>query len=164
MLVDAQAPSGQNEGTGKPKMLANLIKAAAGAFMALAMAALPLAAQVPSSEKNHESSQSARGPAAPLNQESSVLKIVKLKGSIAKVDLDRRTITIASKKKKDGEVELSFSQPKGREQIDASKKAAKLLGKKTLELEELKPGATVELSYYTSLMQVMDLVVDQPAR
>lgn len=145
-------------------MLTNLTRLVAGLCIALGMVAWPAAAQVPSSEKNLESNQASRGPSAPLNRQSSVLDIVKLKGSIAEVDLERRTITVAGKKKRDREVELSFSQPTGKEQIDVSKKAAKLLGKKNLKLEELKPGSTVELSYYTSLMQVMDLVVEQPAR
>lgn len=145
-------------------MLMNLTRLVGGVCMVLAMGAWPAGAQVPSSERNHESNQASRGPAAPLNRQGSVLAIVKLKGSIAKVDLERRTITVAVKKKKDREIELAFSQPAGKEQIDVSKKAAKLLGKKNLELEELKPGSTVHLRYYTSLMQVMDLVVEQLAR
>jgi hypothetical protein len=44
-----------------------------------------------------------------------------------------------------------------------AKKAAKRLGKKDIELEELKPGASVRLQYYPSLQQVMELIVDQPA-
>ena len=123
-------------------------------------ASLSLFAQRTSSEKNHETDTVSRGPAAPLNRQGSVLDIVKLKGSIGKVDLERRTITIVSKKNKGGDVELSFSQPAGREQIDVSKKAAKLLGKKNMELEELKPGSAVKLRYYSSLMQVMDLTVE----
>ncbi len=123
-------------------------------------ASLPLFAQRTSSEKNHETDTVSRGPAAPLNRQGSVLDIVKLKGSIGKVDLEQRTITIVSKKNKGGDIELSFSQPAGREQIDVSKKAAKLLGKKNLELEELKPGSTVKLRYYSSLMQVMELIVE----
>ena len=144
-------------------MPANPTKAIAGLAVALVLAVSPATAQVLSSEKNHETDKVGRGPAAPLSRERSVLKIIKLKGSITKVDLERRTITVASKKKKEPDIELSFSQPAGKEQIDISKKAAKRLGSKNLELEEVKPGSTVQVSYYNSLMQVMDLVVEHPA-
>ena len=133
-------------------------------FIALALLSLPLLGQRTSSEKNLETDSVSRGPAAPLNHEDFVLKIVKLKGSIGKIDLEKRTIIVVPKKKKEGDLELAFSQPEGKEQIDVSKKAAKRLGKKTLELEELKPGSTVQLSYYPTLMQLMDLTVEQLAR
>ena len=67
-----------------------------------------------------------------INKPTSVLKVVKVKGILDKIDLKKRTVTIIPDKKKDG-VELTFSQPSGREQIKASKKAAKLLGRKKVD-------------------------------
>ena len=55
---------------------------------------------------------------------------------------------------------LSFAQPSGREQIKTSKKAMKALGKRKLLLEEVKVGAKVETRYYTTLGQMMELIVD----
>lgn len=130
---------------------------------ALALSVQPLAAQRPSSERNLETDTAGRGPAAPLNHDEGVLDVVKLKGKVGKVDLDKRTITIVSKKKKQGEIELTFSQPRGREQIKLSKKAAKILGKKGLELEEVQPGSEVRLQYYPGLGQVMELIIEKPA-
>ena len=96
----------------------------------------------------------------PINKPISVLKIVKVKGVLHKVDLEKRTVTIISQKQKDG-LELTFPQPSGREQIKASKKAAKLLGRKKLTLEELKTGSKVKLQYYPLLGQVMELIIDR---
>ena len=58
-------------------------------------------------------------------------------------------------------MELTFPQPSGREQIKASKKTAKLLGRKKLTLEELKTGSKVQLQYYPLLGQVMELIIDR---
>ena len=127
------------------------------------VAVSPVAAQRPSSEKNLENSGVSRGPAAPLNRQDAVLTVVKVKGSIGDVDLEKRSVTIVPDGKKAGKVELTFPQPSGREQIKVSKKAAKRLGKKDIELEELKPGTSVKLQYYPSLQQVMELIVEQPA-
>jgi hypothetical protein len=127
------------------------------------VAVAPLAGQRPSSEKNLENSGVSRGPSAPLNRQEAVLKVVKVKGSISNVDLEKRSVTIVPDGKKADNVELTFPQPSGREQIKVSKKAAKRLGKKDIELEELKPGTSVRLRYYPSLQQVMELIVDQPA-
>ena len=57
---------------------------------------------------------------------------------------------------------VSFSQPRGREQIKLSKKAAKAIGKKVLELEELQPGSKVSLQYYPGLGQLMELIIEKP--
>ena len=100
------------------------------------------------------------GEHAPINRPTSVLKVVKVKGVLDKVDLEKRTVTIVPLKKKDA-LELTFPQPSGREQIKASKKAAKLLGRKKLALEELKTGSKVQLQYYPLLDQVMELIIDQ---
>ena len=96
----------------------------------------------------------------PINKPTSVLKIVKVKGVLDKIDLKKRTVTIVPLKQKDG-LELTFPQPSGREQIKASKKAAKLLGRKKLTLEELKTGSKVQLQYYPLLGQVMKLIIDR---
>ena len=96
----------------------------------------------------------------PINKPTSVLKIVKVKGVLDKIDLKKRTVTIVPLKQKDG-LELTFPQPSGREQIKASKKAAKLLGRKKLTLEELKTGSKVQLQYYPLLGQVMELIIDR---
>ncbi len=96
----------------------------------------------------------------PINKPTSVLKIVKVKGVLDKIDLEKRTVTIVPLKKKDG-LELTFAQPSGREQIKASKKTAKLLGKKKLALEELKTGSRVQLQYYPLLGQVMELIIER---
>ena len=100
------------------------------------------------------------GEHAPINRPTSVLKVVKVKGILDKIDLEKRTVTIVPLKKKDA-LELTFPQPSGREQIKASKKAAKLLGRKKLALEELKTGSKVQLQYYPLLDQVMELIIDQ---
>lgn len=89
-----------------------------------------------------------------------VLDIVKVKGIVTKVDLEKRSVTIESSKDEEP-IELTFPQPQGREQIKTSKKTAKLLGKKKLLLEELTVGSRVQLQYYSMLEQVADLVVDE---
>ena len=74
------------------------------------------------------------------------------------------TVTISSKKF-DEPVDLTFPQPRGREQVKVSKKVSKQLGKSKLtleELEELKKGAKVSLQYYPMLGQVMELVIEEP--
>jgi hypothetical protein len=60
---------------------------------------------------------------------------------------------------------LTFPQPRGREQVKASKKMSKQLGKSKLTLEdldELKEGAKISLQYYPMLDQVMELVIEEP--
>jgi hypothetical protein len=89
-----------------------------------------------------------------------VLKIDKLEGVVQSIDLKARTVTIDPEGKAQP-LQLTFAQPSGREQIKTSKKAMKALGKKKLLLEELKVGAKVELRYYTTLGQMMELIVEQ---
>ena len=127
------------------------------------IAALPLAAQktstTPTGDKVRTTERYTGEHKTPINRPVSVLKIVKVKGVLHKVDLEKRTVTIISQKQKDG-LELTFPQPSGREQIKASKKAAKILGRKKLTLEELKTGSKVQLRYYPLLGQVMELIID----
>jgi hypothetical protein len=104
-----------------------------------------------------------RAPDAPLDVPESVLKVVKVKGAVERVDLAKRTVTIVPEKKNAEALELSFPQPSGREQIKVSNKAEKILGKKKLDLEELKAGSKVVLEYYPALQQVMSLTVEKPA-
>ena len=116
---------------------------------------------VPAMDKTRNSND--RAPKTPIDVPDAVLKVVKLKGTVGKVDLAKRTVTIASEKKEDPDLELTFSQPSGREQIKVSKKAEKLLGKKKLDLEELKSGAKVIVEYYPALQQVMSLTIEKPS-
>jgi hypothetical protein len=97
---------------------------------------------------------------APITNPGSVLDIIKLKGTLAKIDLKERTVTISPEKKEAADLVLSFPQPKGREQIRVSKKAEKQLGKKKLALEELKTGSKLILEYYPALQQVMSLTIE----
>ena len=129
-------------------------------------AALPAVGQFTSTTSSSEKTRAdpyLDDKGAPLDQPTSPLKIVKLKGVIEKVDLKKRTVTIAVAKKKKGSIELGFPQPNGLEQVKTSKKTFKMLGKKKLALEELKTGSKVRLQYYPLLEQVAELIVEQPA-
>ncbi len=88
----------------------------------------------------------------------SVLKIVKGKGTVTSVDLQKRTVFLSLGKSKS--IELSFSQPPGREQLKAGKKAVKRIGKNRIRLEELQPGAKVRVQYYPLLSQLLEVVID----
>jgi hypothetical protein len=110
------------------------------------------------------STESRPGPSSPLYVPDSPLDVVKVKGTLDKVDLEKRTVTISSKKF-DKPFDLTFPQPRGREQVKASKKMSKQLGKSKLTLEdldELKEGAKISLQYYPMLDQVMELVIEEP--
>ena len=129
----------------------------------LALTSWVLPAQELSSEKNFETNRAGRGPAVPLSHDKGVIEIRKVKGTVGKVDLELRTITIVTGKKKIGDLVLSFSQPEGREQIKVSSKAAKLLGKKNMKLEEVRPGSKVKIQYYPSMGQFLELIIEKPA-
>lgn len=88
-----------------------------------------------------------------------VLDVEKLSGTISKVDLAARTISVQTKKGAPDLV-LTFSQPEGREQIKLSKKAEKKLGKKRLRLDEVALGSEAQIRYYPMLGQIMELTVD----
>ncbi len=103
-------------------------------------------------------SDNSAGEALEGTRPNSVLKVVKLKGTVKSIDLQKRTVTIASSKGQP--LELAFSQPAGREQLKAGKKALKRLGKKRIRLEELESGAKVKAQYYPVLAQLMELVVE----
>ena len=109
-----------------------------------------------SSKTRPESNENAQGNV--LGQKpDKVLHIEKVKGVIKSVDLQRRLITVDHKGQA---LELAFAQPNGREQIKTSKKIFKETGDKKLNLEDLKPGAKVQLQYYTALGQMLELVVE----
>ena len=88
----------------------------------------------------------------------SVLKIVKDRGSVTSVDLEKRTVLLSLSKSKS--IELAFSQPPGREQLKAGKKAVKRIGKNRIRLEELQPGTKVRVQYYPLLSQLLEVVID----
>ena len=87
-----------------------------------------------------------------------VLAVVKAKGTVTAVDLQKRTVNLALAKA--GALELSFAQPPGREQVKAGKRAAKRIGKSRLRLEEVPVGAKVRVQYYPLLSQLMEVVLD----
>ncbi len=87
-----------------------------------------------------------------------VLKVVKAKGTVSRVDADKRTVMLALGKAQP--MELAFSQPPGREQIKLGKKAARRLGMSRIQLEELQAGAKVRVQYYPLLGQLLEVVVD----
>ncbi len=103
-------------------------------------------------------SDNSQGEALEGTRPNSVLKVVKLKGTVKSIDLQKRTVTIAASKGQP--LELAFSQPAGREQLKAGKKALKRLGKRRMRLEELESGAKVKAQYYPVLAQLMELVVE----
>jgi len=140
----------------------NLSRILLGVLLAPACAAV-LWAQSDVSAMDKTRNSDDRAPKSPLAVPDAVLKVVKVKGTVEKVDLVKRSVTIGSEKKDDPDLELTFSQPSGREQIRVSKKAEKLLGKKKLDLEELKSGSKVILEYYPALQQVMSLTVEKPS-
>ena len=87
-----------------------------------------------------------------------VLKVVKAKGTVTSVDLEKRTVLFSLSKS--GAMELAFSQPPGREQLKTGKKAAKRIGKNRIRLEELQAGSKVRVQYYPLLSQLLEVVVD----
>ena len=124
------------------------------------LTALPLAAQGQTTSGKTRPGDNTNAQGNVLGERpQGVLDVVKLKGVISAVDTTGRTVSVKPNKREESLV-LTFPQPAGREQIKTSKKAAKILGKKKLSLEELKVGAKVDLRYYPALSQVMELVVN----
>ncbi len=89
------------------------------------------------------------------------LKVETIKGTLKKIDLEKRTVTIAH-----GESESVFGFPTaaGREKITLSKKVAKTLGKKSLRLEEVQSGSQVKVAYYPALGTIMELTIEELGR
>lgn len=113
--------------------------------------------QTASSKTRPENNQNAQGTILGSKPDA-VLKVLKAKGTVRSIDLNARTVVIDSGKKT-GQLTLGFAQPEGREQIKASKKLAKSSGRPKLSLEELKPGASVEIQYYSALSQMLEMTV-----
>lgn len=127
--------------------------------LVFALAGLAVSQQQTTSSKTRPNDNAnAQGNEIGVKPEA-VLKIEKVKGVVRNINLETRTVTIDPDGKGQS-LELTFAQPTGREQIKTSKKAMKALGKKKLLLEEVKVGAKVELRYYTTLGQMMELIVD----
>lgn len=127
--------------------------------LAIAAALAPAQQQTTSSKTRPNDNANALGTELGVKPEA-VLKIEKIKGVIRNIDLKTRTVTVDPDGKEQA-LQLTFAQPEGREQIKTSKKAMKTLGKKKLLLEEVKVGAKVELRYYTTLGQMMELIVGE---
>ncbi len=154
LAVDAGRPEAQNE----QEMLT--IRPAAFLLSATLLLTSAAVAQQANAGSKTRSTDPTRADVHELGiKPNSVLKVRKAKGVIAKVDLVKRSVTITLSKGKDP-MELTFSQPSGREQIKTSKKMAKALGKKVLRLDEVPIGAKVQLAYYPLLGQLMELTVD----
>jgi hypothetical protein len=127
-------------------------------FLLLASALAP--AQDSSESARIRPGESSDSQAKVLGQiPTGVLEVEKMSGTISKVDLTARTISVQAKKGAPDLV-LTFSQPEGREQIKLSKKAEKKLGKKRLRLDEVAMGSEVQIRYYPMLGQIMELTVD----
>ena len=127
--------------------------------LAIAAALAPAQQQTTSSKTRPNDNANALGTELGVKPEA-VLKIEKIKGVIRNIDLKTRTVTVDPDGKEQA-LQLTFAQPEGREQIKTSKKAMKALGKKKLLLEEVKVGAKVELRYYITLGQMMELIVGE---
>ena len=95
------------------------------------------------------------------NKPSAVLKIENLKGTVKKVDLTKRAVTVAHS---DGETEFTFPTAAGREKISLSKKVARALGKKSLRLEEMPAGSQVKVAYYPALGSIMEITIEEMGR
>lgn len=87
-----------------------------------------------------------------------ILAVVKAKGTVTSIDLQKRTVNLALAKT--GAIELAFAQPAGREHVKAGKRAAKRIGKSRLRLEEIPVGAKVRIQYYPQISQLMEVVLD----
>ena len=118
----------------------------------------PAQQQTTSSKTRPNDNANAQGTELGVKPEA-VLKIEKLEGVIRSIDLKTRTVTV-DPSGKDEPLQLTFAQPTGREQIKTSKKVMKEMGKKKLLLEEVKVGAKVELRYYITLGQMMELIIE----
>ncbi len=125
------------------------------AAFALILWLLPLAAQ------KRVSSERDKLPPELGDRPSAVLKIETFKGTLKKVDLEKRTVTVTHS---DGEEIFGFPTAAGREKVSLSKKVARALGKKSLRLEDIQAGCQVKVAYYPALGQIMELTIEEMAR
>ena len=111
----------------------------------------------------------------------SMAKPQKATALVTDLDLKERSITIVPAKK-DGKFKvaslddkgrvwgwanqliLEFPVPAGLEKVKTSKRAAKVLGKKQLRLDEVTVGSRVKVEYYPVLMQIIEITVEQPGK
>ncbi len=90
-----------------------------------------------------------------------VLALENLKGTVKKVDLEKRTVTVAHP---NGDSTFGFSTAAGREKISLSKKVAKALNKKSIRLEEIPPASKVKVAYYPAIGSIMEITIEELGR
>jgi len=90
-----------------------------------------------------------------------VLKVETVKGTVKKVDLEKRTVSVDHA---GAQSVFTFPTAAGREKISLSKKVAAALGKKSLHLEELTAGCRVKVAYYPTLGSIMEITIEELAR
>ena len=126
-------------------------------LLALAVGGTPAQQKTVSSSTRPGVNDNASGALEGTRPEK-VLQIIKARGTVTSVDLEKRTVQFALSKR--GPIELAFSQPAGREQLKTGKKAARRLGRNRIALEELQAGSKVRAQYYPLLSQLLEVVVD----
>jgi len=95
------------------------------------------------------------------NKPNSLLKIESVKGTIKKIDLQKRTVTIAHS---DSETTFAFPTVAGKEKITLSKRVSRAVGKKSWRLEEVPAGSQAKVSYYPELGTIMEIIIEEVAR
>lgn len=165
----------------KPQI--DLISPLTRACAALILAALTAPGQQPTpGEKTRPSSKSQtyNTPGATYSGTGGGYQVApqKTKARITAVDLDKRSITVVPAKKggkfkvaevgPEGrtwqqveEMELSFSMAGGQEKISVKGAASKALDKKSMTLEELKPGAEIKIEYYPVPKVIREMTVER---
>ena len=112
-------------------------------------------------------------------KQGSLAKPQKVKALVTAVDFQDRSITLRRAKQGQQfrvadlgekgrqwysvpELQLTFVVPEGLEKIDASKKAAKALGRKAVRLEDVGVGSQVQVEYYPVLRQILKMRLMRP--
>lgn len=166
---------------GKPQI--DLISPLARACVAMFLAALTALGQQPTAgEKTRPSgkSQTYNAPGTTYSGTGGSYQVApqKAKARITAVDIEKRSITIVPIKKggkfkvaevgPEGriwqqveEMELSFSMAGGQEKINVTGAASKALDKKSMTLEELKPGAEIKIEYYPVPKVIREMTVER---
>jgi len=120
-----------------------------------------LAAWGPAASSQKRVSSEKKGQPELGDVPASVLRVENLKGRLEKVDLEKRTVTVAHSQ---GAIVFSFPTAAGREKISLSKKAARALGKRSLRLEDLQAGWKARVAYYPSLGTIQELLIEELTR
>ena len=166
---------------GKPPIV--LISTLTRACAVLLLATLTAPGQQPTpGEKTRPSSKSQtyNTPGATYSGTGGDYQVApqKTKARITAVDLNKRSITVVPAKKggkfkvaevgPDGrtwqqveQMELEFSMAGGQEKINVSGAASKALDKKSMTLEELKPGAEIKVEYYPVPKVIREMTVER---